>query len=119
MEIVRHRLAELAREWREARHRHPRIAAGVVSVFALVSTASLVLGIWFLLGLRSGMPDLAAIRRIGEMDQATTVYDDADKLAFTIYKEQRIDVPLSQVSPYTVVAWSISPIRRIAARSGI
>ncbi len=104
MEIVRHRLAELAREWREARHRHPRIAAGVVSVFALVSTASLVLGIWFLLGLRSGMPDLAAIRRIGEMDQATTVYDDADKLAFTIYKEQRIDVPLTQVSPHVILA---------------
>ncbi len=37
--------------------------------------------------------------RIGEMDQATAVFDDNDKLAFTIFKEQRIEVPLSEVSP--------------------
>jgi penicillin-binding protein 1A len=39
------------------------------------------------------------MRRIGEMDQATAVFDDKDHLAFTIFKEQRIDVQLSAVSP--------------------
>ena len=39
------------------------------------------------------------MRRIGEMDQATAVFDDKDQLAFTIFKEQRIEVPLSEISP--------------------
>src|SRR5437762_14186139 len=34
-----------------------------------------------------------------EMDQATAVFDAHDQLAFTIYKEQRIEVSLSDVSP--------------------
>ena len=40
----------------------------------------------------------------GEMDQATAVYDASDQLAFTIFKEQRIDVPLAQISPNLVKA---------------
>ena len=39
-------------------------------------------------------PTRRAMRRIGEMDQATAVFDENDRLAFTIFKEQRIDVPL-------------------------
>ena len=38
------------------------------------------------------------------MDQATAVYDATDSLVFTIYKEQRIDVPLESMSPYLVKA---------------
>ena len=38
------------------------------------------------------------------MDQATAVYDGSDQLAFTIFKEQRIEVPLEQVSPNLVKA---------------
>src|SRR4051812_15544756 len=41
---------------------------------------------------------------MGEMDQATAVYDASDTLVFTIYKEQRMDVPLSQVSPHLLQA---------------
>jgi 1A family penicillin-binding protein len=104
MEFFRRGRAELAREWREARHRHPRIAAGVVGVALLVATASVIATMWFLIGLRQGLPDLDALRRIGEMDQATTVFDDADRLAFTIYKEQRMEVPLSDVSPHLIHA---------------
>jgi penicillin-binding protein 1A len=104
MDFFRRQRAELASQWREAWHQHPRLPAGVVGVFALVATASVVSVFWFLIGLRTGMPDLDAVRRIGEMDQATTVYDDQDKLAFTIYKEQRIEVPLSEVSPHLVHA---------------
>jgi 1A family penicillin-binding protein len=96
---LRPRLADLKHEWRDARSRHPRIALGVVGVFAIVATLSLAGGAWFLNGLRDGLPDLDALRRIGEMDQATAVYDDTDQLAFTIFKEQRIEVPLTEVSP--------------------
>src|SRR5215212_8657405 len=97
--LLRGRFSDLRREWREARTRHPHIALGVVGVFALVATLSLVAGAWFLNGLRDGLPDLDALHRMGEMDQATAVYDDADQLAFTIFKEQRIEVPLAEISP--------------------
>jgi 1A family penicillin-binding protein len=96
---VGRRLAELKREWYQARGRHPNMVLGVAGVFALTAILSLAGGIWFLSGLREGLPDLDALRRIGEMDQATAVFDDADRLAFTIYKEQRIEVPLAEISP--------------------
>ena len=96
---VRERLENLKREWNEARRLHPRIVHGVAAAFLLVATLSAAGGVWFLIGLRDGMPSLDALQRIGEMDQATAVFDDKDQLAFTIFKEQRIEVPLSDVSP--------------------
>ena len=97
-------MAELSREWREARFQHPRLAAMVLAVASIAAAAPLVLGIWFLVTLRDGFPDVDALQRIGEMDQATAVFDEQDRLAFTIYKEQRIEVPLTEVSEYVVRA---------------
>src|SRR3954470_24298549 len=96
---VRQRMDELKREWDAARVRHPRLVVGVAAAVALAFVLSAGAGIWFLAALRNGLPDAEAMRRIGEMDQATAVFDDHDRLAFTIFKEQRIEVPLSQVSP--------------------
>ena len=93
------RMDELKREWREARRQHPRIVLGVAASVALIAALSVGGGLWFLAGLRDGLPDRGAMGRIGEMDQATAVFDDKDQLAFTIFKEQRIEVPLSEVSP--------------------
>src|SRR6185436_2416924 len=76
----------------------------VAGAFALTAILSLVGGVWFLTGLREGLPDLDALRRIGEMDQATAVFDDGDRLAFTVFKEQRIEVPLAEVSPNVTAA---------------
>jgi len=101
---VRKWLAELKREWHEARRRHPRMVLSVAGAFALTAILSLVGGIWFLTGLREGLPDLDALRRIGEMDQATAVFDDGDRLAFTVFKEQRIEVPLAEISPNVTAA---------------
>ena len=65
----------------EARQRHPRIVLGVIAAFALVAVLSL--------GRRrsgsspacaTGFPTWTRIRRIGEMDQATAVFDDTDQL---------------------------------------
>jgi penicillin-binding protein 1A len=63
-----------------------------------------IVGVWFVIDLQRGLPDQAAILRIGEMDQSTAIYDASDALAFTIFKEQRIEVPLAQVSPNLVHA---------------
>src|SRR3954470_22164768 len=105
---VRQRMDELKREWDAARVRHPRLVVGVAAAVALAFVLSAGAGIWFLAALRNGLPDAEAMRRIGEMDQATAVFDDQDRLAFTIFKEQRIEVPLSQVSPNLTKA--ITPI---------
>jgi penicillin-binding protein 1A len=93
------RKAELLRDWDEARRRHPRLAPVILGAFLGLATLPAVAGVLFLAGLLSGMPDLVAMRRIGEMDQATAVFDKTDTLAFTIFKEQRIEVPLGEVSP--------------------
>ena len=54
--------------------------------------------IWTLVGLTRGLPDADAIQRIGNMQQSTAVFDAGDTLAFTIYEEQRIAVPLDRIS---------------------
>jgi 1A family penicillin-binding protein len=95
---------ELKREWLNAKREHPRLAIGVVTAFGLVAVLSVCGAAWFVNGLRDGLPDREAIGRMGVMDQATSVFDDKDQLAFTIFKEQRIDVPLSGISPNLVRA---------------
>src|SRR2546423_3205198 len=101
---VSKRLDELTHEWLRAKRDHPHIAIGVVTAFGLAAVLSVGGGIWFVKGLREGLPDRAAIERMGVMDQATAVFDDKDQLAFTIFKEQRIEVPLSAVSPHLIRA---------------
>jgi penicillin-binding protein 1A len=96
---LRHARDLVSREWRIVRARHPRLAIGVVTAFLVVAAASTVGGAWFLVSLFNGLPDTDALQRMTVMDQATAVFDAEDQLAFTIYKEQRIDVPLSDVSP--------------------
>jgi 1A family penicillin-binding protein len=101
---LRDRLHELRAEWRVAAARHPRILGAVVVLFAALAIASIVGSLRFLEHLREGLPDETVVTRIGEMNQSTTVYDSSDTLVFTIYKEQRIDVPLEEVSPHMIHA---------------
>jgi penicillin-binding protein 1A len=53
---------------------------------------------WFVRDLFTGLPDRNALRGVGTMAQATTLLDVHDRPAFTIFQEQRIEVPLSRVS---------------------
>ena len=59
---------------------------------------------WFVHDVVTGLPDGAALRGVGAMSQATTLFDVHDQQAFTIFKEQRIEVSLSRVSPHMVHA---------------
>ena len=94
-----HAYRQLTHAWRRLRAEHPKVLERVLLGTTLVATAVFVGFIWFIASLRSGLPSPDALGRIGEMDQATAVYDGSDQLAFTIFKEQRIEVPLEQVSP--------------------
>ena len=104
LEDVRARLDELFRTSVAAARRHPGAVRAVTASFAVVVVLSLVGGLWLFASLRRGLPDNEAVGRIGEMDEATTVYDRSDSLAFTIFKEQRIEEPLSAISPNLVRA---------------
>jgi 1A family penicillin-binding protein len=87
--------------WR-ALPRTSRLAATAAVLLAAIG--SLAASVWFVSSLRTGLPSRDAIGRIGEMAEATLVYDATDKLAFTIYNEQRIDVPLAEISPNLIHA---------------
>ncbi|MGE4055993.1 MAG: transglycosylase domain-containing protein, partial [Vicinamibacterales bacterium] len=87
-----------------ARHEYPRLIPLLMAVLALLAVLPLGLGVWGAARIFTGLPDEAAIGRIGEMDQATAVYDARDRLVFTIYKERRMEVPLDRVSPHLVSA---------------
>ena len=100
--VVRQRLAQLD-AWRRTLPR-PRPIAVAVASLALVAVVALSAALVFLSGLRRGLPDENAIAHIGQMAEATSVYDERDQFAFAIYREQRIDVPLTAVSPSLVKA---------------
>src|SRR5712692_3215468 len=89
---------ELRQDFEGAVRRDVRALAGAVTIFTLLALAPFIVAAWFLITLPRGLPDLRAVRQIAEMAQATTVYDSSDNLAFTISKEERIEVPLAEVS---------------------
>src|SRR5262245_13132380 len=97
-------MPRLSHAWRRLQAEHPKVLERALLATMLVVTAAFVGFVWFVASLRSGLPSPDALGRIGEMDQATAVYDSSDQLAFTIFKEQRIEVPLEQVSPNLVKA---------------
>ncbi len=99
MQPLRTRLDRWQRDFDAVRASHPQLVRGVLISSALLMLVTLVATGWFLVSLRRGLPNVDALRRIGEMDQATAVFDRNDQPAFTIFKEQRIDVPLAQMSP--------------------
>jgi len=59
---------------------------------------------WFAWSLSRDLPDRESLRGIGNMAQSTTLLDVHDRPAFTVYKEQRIEVPLERISPFLVRA---------------
>jgi len=75
-----------------------------LTAFGLAAVLSAAGAAWFVNSLREGLPDREAIGRMGVMDQATSVFDDKDQLVFTIFKEQRIEVRLSDISPNLIRA---------------
>ena len=88
----------------QLRDSHPREVKVAIRVSAAVAILSVVAAGWFLLSLARSLPDRESLTAMGEMDQATAVYDASDALAFTIFKEQRIDVPLDLMGPHLVKA---------------
>ena len=70
-----------------------RAILGVLLVFAWTTAAGAV---WFTWDLMASTPKRDMLRRVGDMAQATTLLDLNGRPAFTIFKEQRIEIPLDQ-----------------------
>src|SRR5262245_24487460 len=84
-----------------ALHRaHRRLSYGV----AVAMLAGIVLTVGFVVSILRAVPDREALRNIGTMAQATTILDASNQHAFTIFREQRVEVPLSSVSKRLVNA---------------
>ena len=83
---------------------YPRLVIGVIAVEALVVLAAVGWAVAFTYNVASSLPDQAALERTALMAQATTIYDDGNRPVFTIFKEQRIEVPLAQMSPHLLDA---------------
>jgi len=92
-------LERVRRRWETVRREHPAMVRNVGIACVAVLLVALVAGGMFFVSLRRDLPNVDALRRLGDMDQATTVLDRNDAPAFVIFKEQRIDVSLAQVSP--------------------
>src|SRR5687768_7561351 len=88
------------------------------SVAASVGVVCLlfITGIW---ALTSGLPDRDELRNLGQMPQATTLYDVHNQPVFTIFKEYRIEVPLARISPHLRRAIVAFEDQRFANHSGM
>src|SRR5688572_33462479 len=76
---MREQWQRLRTDWASARSQYPRLASAVALASLLLLIATIGGGAWTLRSLRDGLPDEQALSRIGEMDQATAVYDVHDR----------------------------------------
>ncbi len=97
----------------------PRALAATIVVLtvALLTAGGSVA--WFAWDLTRGLPTRQALRDMGDMVQSTTIFDASDKPAFTIFKEQRIEVPLSKVSKNLIDAVISVEDQRFFDHSGV
>src|SRR5687768_15410758 len=89
---------------RKARRELSRRFQQPFAVVGLLAVASVVGAACFNQVVVTSLPARSEIHRVAAMPQATTLLDANNQRAFTIYREQRIDVPLSRVSPHLVRA---------------
>jgi penicillin-binding protein 1A len=100
MDRIRKRLTSL-RLWLAA---NPRAFATGIVLMALALVVTAASSMWFLYDITANMPSKAQVRDLGEMAQSTTILDAHDAPVFTIFKEQRIEVPFEKISPTLINA---------------
>jgi 1A family penicillin-binding protein len=86
------------------------------AVFGLLTTGAAA---WFTYDITAGLPSRDEIAGIGDMAQATTIYDRHDKPVFVVFKEQRIEIPLSRMSPNLIKAVISVEDQRFYEHSGV
>jgi membrane peptidoglycan carboxypeptidase len=97
----------------------PRVLTTVVAILAVVVFVAAGWGAWFSYELTAGLPDKKALKALGDMAQATSILDASDKPAFTIFKEQRLEIPIAKVSPNLIKAVVSVEDQRFYEHSGV
>src|SRR6476660_4705116 len=97
----------------------PRLLVASVAALAMLVFLAGGWAVWFSYELTAGLPNREALKSIGDMAQATTIFDAADKAAFTIFKEQRLDIPIETVSPNLIRAVISIEDQRFYEHSGV
>lgn len=97
----------------------PRTLTTVVVTLAMVMLFSVGSLAWFTYDVTAGLPDRQALAGLGDMAQSTTLYDAADVPVFTIFKEQRIEIPLDRMSAHLIDAVISVEDQRFYEHSGV
>jgi penicillin-binding protein 1A len=92
-----------------------RVSQGVAVAMLIAIVATVV----FVVSIVRDLPDRDALRGVGTMAQATTLLDASNQHAFTIFREQRVEVPLSRVSKPLVDAILAIEDQRFYDHSGV
>ena len=99
----------------------PRPELFAASVIALSATLWLALFTcaWFVASAVRGLPGSSDVRTVGAMANATRLVDVKGRHAFTIFQEQRIQVPLARVSPNLIRAILAAEDQRFYRHGGL
>jgi penicillin-binding protein 1A len=73
---------------------------------------------WFVIDLMGSIPNMKELRAFSDMASANVLFDAADREVFTIGKEQRIEVPLTEISPNLIKAVIAIEDRRFFEHDG-
>jgi 1A family penicillin-binding protein len=97
----------------------PRLLFALTGALAVGSLLTVAILAWLTVDVTAGLPGRDAIRGLGDMAQSTTIYDAKDRPVFTIFKEQRIEVPLEKISANLIKAVISVEDQRFYEHSGV
>ena len=97
----------------------PRLLGSLISALAIAVFLTAGSVAWFSYDLTAGLPDSTAVRGLGDMAQSTTIHVAKDQPVFTIFKEQRIEIPLDRMSPNFLKAVLSVEDQRFYEHSGV
>lgn len=84
--------------------RHPRVFVGVVGVLSVAFWTVSAGAVLLAREVANGLPSRSVVSSISEMARASTLYDVSDRPVFSIFKEQRLEIPLEAMSANLVQA---------------
>lgn len=106
-------------EARQLLVRHRRVALGAAVLLFVALIVTTVSAARFAEGVLSNLPDREQLKHMGRMAQSTTLFDAQGVPAFTLSKEERIEVPLAAMSPRLVKALLAIEDQRFFDHGGI
>jgi penicillin-binding protein 1A len=81
-----------------------RLFASAFLLVALLSWTAAGALAWFSYDVTMRLPGQQALTDIGDMAERTAIFDADDRQVFTVFKEQRIEIPLEKMSPILLKA---------------